>query len=80
MMRWFYEDYGGWGWMMGFGGMMMLAVWILIIIGIVYLVKFIARSSNTFQQSETALDILKKRYANGEITKDQFEQMKKDIL
>jgi hypothetical protein len=28
---------------------------------------------------ETALDILKNRYANGEITKDQFEQMKKDI-
>lgn len=27
----------------------------------------------------TALDILKKRYATGEITKDQFEQMKKDI-
>ena len=30
--------------------------------------------------AETALDILKKRYANGEITKEQFEQMKKDIL
>ena len=31
-------------------------------------------------ESETALEILKKRYAKGEITKEELEHMKKDIL
>jgi putative membrane protein len=34
---------------------------------------------NNENNNETALDILYKRYAKGEITKDEFEQMKKDI-
>ncbi len=32
------------------------------------------------EDSETPLEILKRRYAKGEVTKDEFERMKKDIL
>lgn len=32
------------------------------------------------EQKETSFDILKKRYANGEISKEEFENIKRDIL
>ncbi|MGA7877200.1 MAG: SHOCT domain-containing protein [Desulfoferrobacter sp.] len=31
------------------------------------------------QSGENAIDILKKRYAQGEISKEEFEAMKKDL-
>jgi len=32
------------------------------------------------RKAETSLEILKKRYAKGEITREEFQQMKKDII
>jgi putative membrane protein len=37
------------------------------------------RHHNENKDTETPIDILKKRYAKGEITKEEFEQMKNDI-
>jgi putative membrane protein len=36
-------------------------------------------SDRSASGSESALDILKRRYANGEITREQFEQMRRDV-
>jgi putative membrane protein len=69
----------GWGWGMGVGCIATFLMWILVILGIVFLVRAILRAERQGTVEETALDILKKRYAKGEIGKEEFEEKKKDI-
>jgi putative membrane protein len=72
----------GMGHEMGFMGMsFFILFWLLIIVGIVFLVKWIiAQTKSTDGASETPLDILKKRYARGEINKEEFEEKKRDLI
>ncbi len=74
-MHWNY----GWG-MGGFGWLFMVIFWILVIIGIVFLIKLVLPGTKGEGKTETALDILKKRYAKGEINKEEYEEKKKDLL
>ncbi|HEY4673600.1 MAG TPA: SHOCT domain-containing protein [Thermodesulfobacteriota bacterium] len=73
-------------WMMDGGmGIWMLVnavFWILVIVGIVLLVVWAVRRVGGGERSkaeESALEILKKRYARGEITKEEYEEKKRDI-
>jgi putative membrane protein len=62
----------------GRGGGYMWIILLLIIGVVVYLIWQNAKSK-TESEKETALDILKKRYARGEITKEQYEGMKQKL-
>ncbi len=76
---------GGYGMMDGYGGVFMMLLWALLIVGIVLLIVWLVRQSGSRgggsdDRVETALDILKKRYAKGEIGKEEFEQMKRELM
>lgn len=73
---------GGWG-MGWFGGIFGVIFWILVIVGLVFLIKWLIRMSkggfDVRDSGSRALDILRERYAKGEIDKEEFEQKKKDL-
>ena len=71
-------DYGNYGWWWG-GVVHMLLFWIVLILVIAALAKWIFGKPAEPPRSKTALDILKERYARGEIGKEEFEQKKRDL-
>lgn len=56
-------------------------VWLILIAVIIILVYLVnnSRDKSSYSSSETPLDVLKKRYAKGEIDKQEFEEKKKDL-
>ena len=72
----------GWGGGWGFGMLGMLLWWVLIILGIVLLAKWIFSGSAGRSERASparALDILNERYARGEIDKKEFDEKKRDL-
>ncbi len=77
-----------WGWHMWWGawglGMLlfMFTFWALVIAGVIALLRWAFGRSGAAGRSAPgarALDILKERYARGELTREQFEAMRRDI-
>jgi putative membrane protein len=73
---------GSWSHMMGYGyygGFMWLIILVVAGIAIYFLLKTSRSRGSDDSIGETHLDILKKRYAKGEIDKKEFEQKRKDL-
>ncbi len=68
------------GWTHGFGGIFMILFWGLVIFAIFAIIKALLPSSGNDNSSKTALDILKERYARGEIELEEFEKKKKNLM
>lgn len=65
---------------MGFGGGFMWLFWIFLVIVIVWAVKTATgNSSSPPEMKKSAIDILKERYARGEIDQQEFEQKRKHL-
>jgi putative membrane protein len=74
-MPWF------WGMGMLFGMALFFLFWALVLAGLVLLIRWMwVQARPTPRADELALEILKRRYARGEITREEFETIRRDLL
>lgn len=82
-MRFYYPgEWGGCGMMGGFygmvGGLVELVIWLIVILFIIRLIRRKKLLDGTIWH-HSPLDILKERYAKGEINKEEYEEKKKEL-
>lgn len=66
--------------MVGFGMGFMWIFWVVIIIIVVALAwSYLGKRKGSENSGQSALDMLKERYAKGEINKEEYEEKKKDL-
>jgi putative membrane protein len=61
------------------GGLLMWVFWLVLLVVLIYVLKNIFGSTNKSSSSNEALEILKQRFARGEIDEAEFEQRKKQL-
>jgi putative membrane protein len=66
---------------LGVGLFIVILILLLIVGGIIFFIKIVtSRGRKAPRTNDAIMEIIKTRYAKGEITKEEYEQMKKDIL
>lgn len=68
--------WGAWGIVMM---LMMLVFWGVVITGIVLVIRWLVKEGKGARSTDIALDILRQRYARGDISKEEFEAKKRDL-
>ncbi len=81
MWGWMHGNGSGWG----FGMVGMGLFWIVLLVVLVWVVRMVwargsPRGGSRLDAPETPLDVLKKRYARGEINRTEYEERRKDLL
>lgn len=71
---WWWAHQQDFGWWMIFGWMWMALIWVLIIAGIVWAFRALNRYGNR-DKGEDPLEIARRRYAAGELTREEYEEM-----
>jgi putative membrane protein len=61
------------------GFVLMVLMMVLVVIGIVVLVRYLSHGAGNAKSGDNALDVLKTRYAKGEIDKKEFDEKRKAL-
>ncbi len=83
---WGWQGYGygmmGPGMMGGYGTMFLMPILWIVVVGLIIwaVVAGTKKTGDSGQSEDSALEILKRRYARGEINKEEYEERKKDLV
>jgi putative membrane protein len=77
LYEWHWEMHPMWWWGWGMMAMMFL-FWVLFIVGLIVGIRWLIGKGKE-QKQDSALEILRERYARGEINKEEFEAKRKDL-